>query len=255
MSAELDAALTQLGINPKDLAAAAGSSGSFSWTPPNAAMAPTGGVTEATLSRLGFAGVKAAGTFTDDSAVKQYADMSPEQRRTVQQQLYDVGLYDSPYYTGKQSVRWGQYDLDTKQALDRATAMAKGSGNLDMVLSQKADLSDLAAKARERQPLTVHLTNPEDIKALGNQVAVQVVGRKLTTEELNKLVATRQSQERSAQQTAYAQAGASGGTVTDPATSQGAFESEIRSMAPVEAGAHDIATQFSNFLSILKGMS
>lgn len=254
MSAELDAALGAMGINPKDLAAAAGSSGTFSWTPPTALGAPKGGVTERVLNRLDMGGLRASAPFTEDSVKKQYADMSPAQRAQVQQQLYDVGLYDSPYYTGKQTVRKGQYDIDTIQALTRATALAEGAGSLDMVLSQRADLSQLAEK-RERQPLTVHLTNPEDIKALGNQVAVQVVGRKLTDAELNKLVATRHTQERSAQQTAYAQADASGGTVTDPATSQGALESEIRSMAPVEAGAHDIATQFSNFLSILGGMS
>lgn len=99
-----------------------------------------------------------------------------------------------------------------------------------------------------RAPLQVRLTDDSDLIKIVNAVASSsVLGRALSDEESRKFVEAFHGMERSEQQAAYGGAG----TVYAAPSPQAAAEDFARESAPVEAGAHDIAGTFSNFLNII----
>lgn len=86
----------------------------------------------------------------------------------------------------------------------------------------------------------VILSNPDDLKNIFRKTSQQVLGRELDDESLDHFVDTYHGAERTA----------AGGTVQAP-TPQTAAEDELRKGHETEAGAHDMANQFNNFMQII----
>lgn len=86
------------------------------------------------------------------------------------------------------------------------------------------------------------LSNPDDLKTIFGKVSQQVLGRAVDDDALNHFVDVYHG----AEKTAF------GGTEQAPSPDVAA-EKELRQSNPEEAGAHDIANQFNNFLQIING--
>lgn len=108
---------------------------------------------------------------------------------------------------------------------------------------------------RTRAPLTVQLSNPDDLRRVFRAAATRFLGRAPAPEDEEAFIAEQHGAERSAQEKAYS-AAASGGTVIEPATPAGAAEQRLRISQPTEVIAHEAAsTVYSDFLNIIGGNS
>lgn len=103
-----------------------------------------------------------------------------------------------------------------------------------------------------RAPFSPTVSNPEDLKAIARQVSVNVLGEEISDPELDKFVKLYQGMETGAQRHGY-DAAYAGGTTVQAANPQVAAEQQLRKDHAVEAGSHDIANAFSNFLQIIGG--
>ena len=103
-----------------------------------------------------------------------------------------------------------------------------------------------------RAPFSPVVTNPLDIRDTAQSVATKTLGRKFSDAELARFVSVYQQMETGAQHQDYT-AQTAGGTTTKQPGLEAAAEAQARNVAPVEAGAHDIAGAFDMFTQMLGG--
>jgi hypothetical protein len=178
----------------------------------------------------------------------------PDEYLTLQQQLFMGGFFTPN--AKLDDIQFGALDdltLDAYQNLLTWTARYN-EGGADLtaadVLKQRA--AQMLGPLREKlnssgSARTVSLADPAGLAQALDQVATQTVGRKSTADEQRMFVAMFHAMQ------AGSQPQGSGGTVITPDV-QGQAEQMMRNQAPVEAGAHDLANTFNDFMSIIGGM-
>jgi hypothetical protein len=96
---------------------------------------------------------------------------------------------------------------------------------------------------------TIRLTNPDDLKAVANQVAQQRLGRFLSDDELNRFVSSFQAQETAFQQAYYADQA----VVTEAPAADTAASTWIDQTRKVDADIYAIGSQLDTFLNMMGG--
>jgi hypothetical protein len=181
------------------------------------------------------------------------ARMPSEQRAKYQKLMEQAGLLAPGSY------RLGDVDNVTLEAW----AMVLGYANQNDWVSWDEALMHLIQGAEEggfdptgegeRPPLVTRLSNPDELKALADDVARNsVYGRELTEDEKARFVQSYQQMEADSQAQVYGM-DETGGTFTGIASPEVAIESRLRAERPDEAFAHDWADRYESFLNLLAG--
>jgi len=204
-------------------------------------------------------------TMRQSQLESRFYSMAPEDRRELQRRLYAGGFYGS---TDPDKIVLGVPDEVSFSAYAKAVARAAsyyGAGKkmtVDEVIDESAGVLDQIYGANGRRdggaggdgagraPLTIGLTNPEDLKAVAQRTATGTIGRALNGDELNRFIASFHQAQSGAQTNAY-NADETGGTVVDAPSEGAAAEAFARGAAPTEAGGNDFLRTFSAFRSIL----
>lgn len=173
----------------------------------------------------------------------------------VQQLLYNAGFLDD------EPLEWGRYDPDEidGEAWKRVVQLAAKARRDPMELLQEYAGLGAGEKRRGRRgekarpKPNIVLSSKDDIQAIANETARNVLGRKLTDEEAAAIIAKFHARERSDAQRANAAAESETGgvTVEDGVSGQTLAENLVREARPVEARAHDTAQAFESFLGII----
>lgn len=178
----------------------------------------------------------------------QPASLSAEDRARLQRAMVDAGVI-----TKGTKFRLGIWDDASRGAYADLLAFANGAG-----LDAKAALAEYARmktlydeeERAERQPLTVRLTNPDDLRGTFETVARRRIGRKLRPDESERFVKAYQAEEGAVQQRAY-DLDETGGTVTDVANPQAFLAARLAREYGVEMGAVEIGDQLGEFGELL----
>lgn len=129
----------------------------------------------------------------------------------------------------------GYWDPTTKDAFKDLLAYANATGST----WQEAG-PVLAGAAKERiKPVTVKVTNPEDLRKAFKQAVIGTLGQGWDTAKIDQMVAAYQATETGAQQQAYSMQD-TGGTVTAPPDPATFAETQARAENPSLAGEHDL---------------
>lgn len=183
----------------------------------------------------------------------------PEKIAQLQGQLMEAGLIHKAF-------RLGVWDPVSRSAFVELLTEANAAGTTwEQAVSARAQGIALDKNGRPtgtgsgggrggggvgRAPLQVRLTDDSDLAKIANAVASSsVLGRALSEQETQKFIEAFHGMQRDEQQAAYAGVG----TVESAPSPQAAAEDFARNSHPVEAGAHDIAGTFDNFLKIIGG--
>lgn len=171
----------------------------------------------------------------------------------LQRALIQVGFLDS---TG---VVYGSWDDKTATAFAKVLASANQSGAMwqDALATRLAlvDQQGGLKAGRAVAPLTIKLTNPDDLKKVANNVAKNLYGGNLPDDDLNRFVSAYQASEAQAQSSSYAQqynasgtGYGAGGTVTAPADPSVAAEKQIRGEHPLAVAQQGFIDAFDPLL-------
>jgi hypothetical protein len=200
------------------------------------------------------------------SMLKRFYALPPEELKSLQKRLWAGGFY--PKGADPENVILGVHDELTYGAystlIDRSAGYYQAGQKYtpDDVLDMAAGVYDQinAGKGRGagagpgggggRQPLSVGLTNPEDLRAVAQRTAVSTLGRALSDEEISRFVSSFQGQQTSAQTADY-NAVEAGGAVTAAPQASVAAESFARRTAPTEAGGNDFLKTYQAFSNLL----
>lgn len=200
-----------------------------------------------------------------ESVLKMFYDLPDDARASLQQQMYQAGLYPDSYYSAKNpdQIVPGAYDdasfkvwsgvVQTAARAEKTPAEVLG----DLISGRsKAGLTGGSGGGSGggtvRAPFSPVVTNPLDIRDTAQVVAKKTLGRQFSDDELSRFVGAFQGMETGAQSTNYNATATGGQTVAAPSMESAAVNA-ARTAAPVEAGAHDLASVYDDFLSILKG--
>lgn len=234
-------------------------SGTFAWTPPPAVGAVQVPSNLPLTSRVlgGLVATAPAGPYSLDNVGPVLQGLDPTGLDQVRRQLYTSGLMPNSYYGARATpMPFGQpLDGDTAAAFQSAARLAVFTGNLDQLLSAKANIGGLGAQGPVKQPLVIELPSAEDLHAVLKESAMPLLGRDPTPQEMAEFTARFQKLSADYQRAAYAAGGSGlpggpGGTVKKPPSGTAAAEQYLKEKAPVEAGAQ----REENGLSILTKM-
>lgn len=176
----------------------------------------------------------------------------------LQQALYQAGYFTDAQY---QRLVLGSPDQVTTAAFAKLLATANMSGVTwkDALASRLATSGQQAPATRQVPPLTISLTNPDDIKAVAQNAAQTLNGTYMNDAQLNSFIQAYQAQERAYQTQQYNQqydpaAGTygPGGETTAPATGSGLEQEiadQIRQAKPDEVAANAFTAHLNTLLS------
>lgn len=130
----------------------------------------------------------------------------------------------------------------------------RGLSSLDEAYAQRAAIMQQAAATQRRStsggrgaaPL-VRLTNPNDIRELADVVAQRKIGRKVSPEILDQIIAGINAEERKV-------GGGSSGTVVDPQSAETAVSTFLQTNMQGEYEATNVANTVNDFIDILGGV-
>lgn len=188
-------------------------------------------------------------------------DMSPDQISKLQDQLVQAGQLDSGFQRGV-------WDDGSATALGKIMASANNTGSdwptalqhfMDsepMIIDKKTGLARKrlpgeSASGATRAPLSLRLSNPDDLASVANDAAMKRLGRTFTQEELNKFVTSYHSAE-TGTQTADYNAQAAGGSATATPTSATAANKFAEQVDPVAAQARNVLPLVASIDQFLK---
>lgn len=218
--------------------------------------------------------------------------LPPEQRAQIQQAMLDRGLYSSAKPRIALGAWDNDSATAFKQVLAYANAQGL-TWDTALRNMPKMDAAEGGVKYGPQAPhaytpFTATLTNPTDLKAVIKAGARSVLGRTLSDDEVGAFIGNYQSAEmanaqaqyavqheneaaRFSAQDAYARAQdefqqtgqattqvpttveTKGGVFTNPASPGNAAEEFARTHHAGEAGAHDIARTFGDFIGLIQG--
>lgn len=98
----------------------------------------------------------------------------------------------------------------------------------------------------ERDPLTITLSSPDDLRAVADRTARKALGRKLSDNELSSFVSAYQQMQSSAQRQDY-NLQETGGTVVAPPTVESFAEAKVQQLDPL---AHEAKQQVNAFTKV-----
>lgn len=180
--------------------------------------------------------------------MKDYWALDPASLLQLQERLWAAGFYgDVPH----DRVPFGRHDEVTAKAYEAALGRAvsfQGAGRdltLDEMLDEAAAaIGDIGEKAGAQA-----VTNPADLRATFQAVARERIGRKLATDEVERMIASYQSLQAGAQAAA-----AAGGRYTAAPGAEAFATERAEAMYPGEAGAADLADQGGEFFQLLRSV-
>lgn len=169
----------------------------------------------------------------------QIMNWTPVQKRQLQTRLVNSGLLTEDYLNGA-------WDDNSSQAFAKLLSMANYSGNdwetelYNVYNSQPMEIDPRTGQLRpkkakgmrERQPLKLSLTHPDDLTRVAQETATKRLGRKFTPDEMSRFVASYQGEEKRAQTAAW-NAEYEGGTVTEPISAETAALKSAEAADPV----------------------
>jgi hypothetical protein len=180
----------------------------------------------------------------------------PRKIERLQSQLVQSGLLNTDY-------SGGAWDSDSRNAFTEILSFANASGQpweeaINTYMNSKPmEIDPKTGKAkrrvggpgRERAPLTLKYTNPDDVATLANEVSLKKLGRKLKSEEMNTFVQNYQALERGEQTKQYSAAQSGGSYVSAPSVETAATQyaekvdpvaSQARTMLPLIDGVNQM---------------
>lgn len=201
-------------------------------------------------------------------------NMTPQAVRSLQTQLVQSGLLNGKDYTD------GVWDPASREAFAEVLNMANNQGvewpdalnhymsgfPLEFDAASGTYKRKVPGESRTRAPLVTRFTNPNDLAATANEVALKRLGRRFSQEEMTKFVTSYQQSERGAAQQQYAAGdpAGGGGAYTDPmavdtAANLAAEEADpvasmARNMLPLVQGVNEmLGEQFSEAANPMQG--
>lgn len=213
-------------------------------------------------------GQKQKATTTAVDQLNELYHMGASEIVQLQERLLRAGFYGSG--ATRKDVVTGVADPMTQQAYADAITSAGqyfAAGNddtdLDTMIDDFAtsrDKNGLNINVDSKVQPTIQLDNPDDLMNTLSSVSQQLMGRKVTAEELGNTFVEHyhQQQINAANQDwgfSQAQEGGQGGqTEVGLPSAQTAAEAAVRDKYGAEVGAHDIANVGQNFFQLLNGV-
>lgn len=196
---------------------------------------------------------------------KDFYSLDPTERATLQKRLYAGGFYGD---IDPEKVILGIPDETSFRAYRTAVGRAASyyaagqRKTLDDVLDEAAGIWEQVngpggagaggrggGSGSGKQPLTVALTSPEDLRAVAQKTATSTLGRALTDQEIGRFVSAFHSSQSSAQTAEYDEAA----VVTAPTSPGVAAEQFARGTDPTAAGGQGFLKTYQAFSRILGG--
>lgn len=178
-----------------------------------------------------------------EATLQRFGQMSPGELAGLR-----VALEAGNFLTAKNPS-----DDDVFKAYKTAVMSAARHGQTVLeTLQQALQQGGGEGAGRQRAPLTVTLTNPADIRKVGDTVAQNLLGRALSDQEANVIVAGFHAQESAAQKAAYG-IGDGGGTSTAAPSPDTFAEQTLRAQHPVEVGGHDARRAVDEIFRLFSG--
>lgn len=184
----------------------------------------------------------------DDWSILQ--GKSPEDVAQIQVLLVNAGLLSNDIPIGA----WEQKSATAfRKVLELANRTGVDWGTALLNYASTPTLKDLTGGST-RAPLTVRLSNPDDLKSVFKQAAYNQLGGKgfVDDAQTQRFVDTYHEQESKAQRAAYNAAG-SGGTVTDAPQADTAALDQLKTEDPAAYQASQFATYGRQIRDLLSG--
>jgi hypothetical protein len=195
----------------------------------------------------------------------QQAPTNSQDILAVQQAMVQTGLLSA------KEVTYGQWDPTSANAFAKLLGIANGAGVewRDALAARMAAAGSDEAKAQARadrlasvEPLTIKLSNPDDLKTVAQNVAKTLYGGNLPDEDVQRFVASYQSAEREAQTAQwnakygqYVDTGVAPTQVnmpSDPASADSVIAAQIQREHPEQVAATGIGTAVMKSLDNLR---
>jgi hypothetical protein len=182
---------------------------------------------------------------------------SPAEVKAMQQHLVAGGFLD-PTAVKQNAVAWGDpNDVHTRDAWRRLISASMGDRTRSMMqILQESEQALAPHLADYLDPnsgggtsVTIALTDPAAVRVMSNQLSQNLIGRKLDEVEQAQLV--QQIHDMELKQ-GMGRAG-KGTKVVNQVDAQAELTEAIRAKHPDEAGAADVANEFTMFNRLVKG--
>lgn len=171
--------------------------------------------------------------------------LDPSKMMDLQKKMESLHLYSGDYTLGV----WQQQDA---AAYAKVLTNSNINGvNSSTMLGQMLANPQVDTTPTQRAPLTVHLSNPEDIKALANKTAKDLYGGMLPDSTVSAITDAIHQSESQYQQSAYDMA-TTGGQVTDSISPDTVAANKIKELHPNEVAATRFGDQFGAMLDTFK---
>lgn len=187
-------------------------------------------------------------TFLEGSDLR-LMNQPPEVIARIQQQMVNAGLLHGAYNKGQ--MRPGDSTHDAYRTL-LAYANAIGESD-DLRALQRFAASNLGEVKPPRQPFTVRLPNPRDVRRDVEQTTIDKLGSlDVPDQKLEEITSGYQGELRGYQET-LAGMQETGGTIVEPPSLETFAEDEIRKANPVAYDAHEALTGFDLLMQFMRG--
>lgn len=185
-------------------------------------------------------------------ALEGFYTLGRDRVAELQQKLHDGGFYGKGY-----KINSGVADEETYAAYGRALIRAtRSSKSLDEVLAESVLGGPVggSGSAADKAPLSILLTNPDDLKAVASSAASKLIGRKLNDDELGRFVEAYHVLEGAAQRERYGvqtgEPNTEGTTVAAPDPSSYASQ-RLPEEHPQEAASYGMVGRYMQFQQLL----
>ena len=181
----------------------------------------------------------------------QPSSWNPRRILDIQNRLFGAGLIDPD-----DTITPGRWDPTTRKAYRALLEYSNGAG-----LDYESALEDLLSmpftqeqdEGRERAPFQSVVSNPDDLRRAGGDLAQQVLGSSdVDPAAMNKIVSGFQGLEAGAQRQEY-DTQESGGTVTRPPDFETYAGQELRKLNPLKADARKALSAFDFVAHMFRG--
>lgn len=205
-------------------------------------------------------------TTTSSAAYKQFLGFTPDERAQIQQQMFIAGYYgknanigDIPFGTADpssvqawiDSVNQAAYAYGAGQKVtvgELLRQQALGFGGMGITTDKYGNRTSATERAAQAASggsgPKVSVSSASELAKMAQQLGVSILGRAANQDEQRLIIAAVHRQE--------AAFTGSGGSGERPAP-QAIAEDVLRSQAPVEAQAHDFASNYGQLLKIVGG--
>lgn len=187
------------------------------------------------------------------SLIRKYYGMDRDQRKKLQQDLYDAGYYQGqskPVIDG--TTRDNGFFQGYELSLQHSYLQQKPWDQL--IEENKADIAaagGLDPYGGHSGPLQIVTTNPDDLRQAAMEAGQKLAGENPDEEFINNFIASYHSAEITAQQRKYSQA-ITGGTVEAPPAQSAAAEAAMREQHPEKVRGHAEAGGVDTLRSLIQ---